>query len=74
MALLNGIYIHVTSEELDDDVQASEHSVETGADITDHIKPQAVQLSLEGELVNYTGYISETKTDEKTITAWISLV
>lgn len=74
MALLNGIYIHVTSEELDDDVQASEHSVETGADITDHIKPQAIQLSLEGELVNYTGYISETKTDEKTITAWISLV
>lgn len=74
MALLNGIYIHVTSEELDDDVQASEHSVETGADITDHIKPQAIQLSLEGELVKYTGYISETKTDEKTITAWISLV
>lgn len=74
MALLNGIYIHVTSEELDDDVQASEHSVETGADITDHIKPQAIQLSLEGELVNYTGYISETKTNEKMITAWISLV
>ncbi|MDO5397066.1 MAG: hypothetical protein Q4G33_03970 [bacterium] len=74
MALINGIYIHVTGENVDRNVEASTHSVEVGSDITDHIKTQPIELSLSGEIVNYTGYTSETKTEQKTINAWISLV
>ena len=38
MALINGIYIHVTDENVTSETEASEHAVEKGADITDHIK------------------------------------
>ena len=38
MALINGIYIHVTNESINTEAEASEHSIENGSDITDHIK------------------------------------
>lgn len=74
MALINGIYIHVTDEKVSRSVDASTHSVESGSDITDHIKPQPTVLSLSGEIVSYTGYTSEDTTEQLTICAWISLV
>lgn len=74
MALINGVYIHVVTEEVDRNIETSTHSVETGSDITDHIKPEPVKISLSGNIVSYTGYTSESKTEQKTIKAWISLV
>lgn len=74
MALINGVYIHVVDESVDRSMQMSEHSVETGVDVTDHVKPEAVELSLSGYIVSYTNNISESNTEQKTIKAWLSLV
>ncbi len=74
MALINGIYIHVTDENVTSETEASEHAVEKGADITDHIKVNPAEASLSGKIVNYTAYTSENKTEQKSITAWLNLV
>lgn len=74
MALINGIYIHVIDEDTKTETEASEHSVENGSNITDHIKVKPAVVSLSGKAVNYTAYSSETKTEQKTINAWLSLV
>lgn len=74
MALINGVYIHVIEENVNTEVEASEHAVENGAEITDHIKAKPTELSLSGKVVNYTAYTSETKTEQKQINAWLSLV
>lgn len=74
MALINGVYVHVIDENVSTETEASEHAVENGVDITDHIKSKPVELSLSGKVVNYTAYTSETKTEQKAINAWISLV
>lgn len=52
MALINGMYIHVTDEKVDYEVETSTHSVENDVDITDTIKRKAVQLSLSGKIVD----------------------
>ncbi len=75
MALMNGIYVHVIKEDLNREVNKSTHSVEAGIDITDTIKPKAKVLSLQGKIVDYTAYSSETgKQSQVSIKAWISLV
>ncbi len=74
MALINGIYIHVIDESVNTEVEASEHAVENGADITDHLKAKPAEVSLSGKIVDYTAYTSASKTEQKTINAWISLV
>lgn len=51
MALLNGLYIFVEDEDVDREYEGTEHPVETGIDITDHIRPQAKVLNLKGEIV-----------------------
>lgn len=53
MAYLIGdrkIYIHVTSEEKSKDTDATQHSVEKGNPLTDHIKPGSPTVSLSGEI------------------------
>lgn len=74
MALINGIYIHVTDEDVDESMEISTHSVEDGIDITDHTKCEPTELSLSGEVVNYTGYVSSSSSGQITINAWVSLV
>lgn len=74
MALLNGIYLHVTDESFASDIDKSTHSVEDGIDITDTVKARASTLSLSGEIVNYTANITTEKTEPEPITAWISMV
>lgn len=51
MAMLGDMYIFVTDENIDSNVSVSEHPVETGINVTDHIRPQSATLSLNGEVV-----------------------
>lgn len=53
MAHINGYYIHVTSEDLDGEVELSTHPVESGIDITDTVKKQPEKVSLSGKVVDY---------------------
>ena len=52
MALLNGMYIHVTDEDVDWDIEVTEHAVEQGADIADHINMKSFKISLSGKIVS----------------------
>lgn len=51
MATLNGLYIFVADESKTFGVDATEHPVETGVDITDHVKRKAITMSISGEIV-----------------------
>ena len=51
MAKINGLYIFVIDESKTFGVDATEHPVETGVDITDHVKRKAVEMSITGEIV-----------------------
>ena len=51
MAKINGLYIFVIDESKDFGVDATEHPVETGVDITDHVKRKAIEISISGEIV-----------------------
>lgn len=51
MAKLNNIYIFVISEDTTFGVSVTEHTVETGVEISDHVKRNAVTLSISGEIV-----------------------
>lgn len=51
MAILNGMYIFVSEEQIVNSVQVPEHPVEKGLDITDYVHPNSIQLSLTGEIV-----------------------
>ena len=53
MALLNNIYIHVTDETVNRNVESTSHPVEKGIDITDTIHRQPITLSLAGMIVDY---------------------
>ena len=51
MATINGLYIFVEEENLAYGVEATEHTVETGIAISDHVKRNAITLSITGEIV-----------------------
>lgn len=51
MATLNGLYIFVADEEMSFGVDVTEHTVESGIEISDHVKRKAVTLSISGEIV-----------------------
>lgn len=53
MAVINGLYIHVTDENIAYDVEGTSHPVETGIPITDTVRANAFALSLSGKIVNY---------------------
>lgn len=55
MALINGMYIFVQDEKVSHEVESTNHPVEKGIDITDHIKLQPFILSISGKIVNYNG-------------------
>lgn len=52
MALLNGIYVNVVDERMEDDVEVTSHPVEQGADIADHVNIRSDTLSLSGNIVS----------------------
>lgn len=51
MALINGIYVFVDSENVTDGVSATTHPVEKGEPLTDHVQPSPETISITGELV-----------------------
>lgn len=51
MAILNGMYIFVETEDVTRGLEVSSHAVESGIDITDNIKKQPIVISLSGEIV-----------------------
>ena len=53
MAILNGMYIHVTDEKVTNDVDTTSHPVESGIDITSTVRKKPFALSLSGKLVDY---------------------
>lgn len=53
MALINDIYVLVTDESLNRDVETSSHPVESGIDITDTVKRKAMTLSISGLIADY---------------------
>lgn len=55
MAYLNGLYIHVTDEDMDEDIEVSEHPVEQGADVADHVNIKGARISLSGKIVKADG-------------------
>jgi hypothetical protein len=63
MAKLNGLYIFVVDEEMSYGVEVTEHPVETGIEISDHVKRKGATLSLTGEIVgeNAASVLSKIK-------------
>ena len=51
MAKINGLNIFVIQEDLSYGVSVTEHTVEEGVAISDHVKRNAITLSLTGEIV-----------------------
>ena len=51
MAKLNGLYLFVVDEEKSYGVEVTEHVVEDGISISDHVKRMAMTLSIRGEIV-----------------------
>lgn len=51
MSYINNLYVFVSDENVSRGVISSEHPVEQGVDITDHIKPEPAELSLTGKIV-----------------------
>lgn len=63
MATLNGQYLFVKKEDITYGVDAPSHTVETGVDVSDHVKRRAATLSISGEIVgeNAAGIASQLK-------------
>lgn len=53
MAILNGLYIHVTDESAGREVSATSHPVEQGVPTSDTVKPKALSIELTGKIVDY---------------------
>lgn len=53
MAIINGLYVHVTDESVTRDVEATSHPVEDGIPLTDTVRPSAISLSISGKIVAY---------------------
>lgn len=51
MATINNLYVFVSDEDKSFGVNVTEHTVEKGVDITDHVKRQAMTVSISGEIV-----------------------
>ncbi len=53
MAVINNLYVFVESETLNHDAESTNHPVEQGIDITDHVKTSPIELSISGKIVDY---------------------
>lgn len=59
MAILNGLYIHVVDEELNEDVELTSHPVEKGIDVTDTVRVKPLTIALSGKIVDYGNMTAE---------------
>lgn len=53
MAFIDDLYIFVEDEQMQDDVETSQHSVEKGLPTTDTVKRTPIEISLTGAVVDY---------------------
>lgn len=53
MAIINGLYIHVTDESKEREVQGTSHPVEQGIPNTDTVNAKALSISISGKIVDY---------------------
>lgn len=53
MAVINGMYIHVTDEDMTREVDATSHPVEKGIPTTDTVRVKARSISISGKIVDY---------------------
>lgn len=51
MALINGMYVFVKDESVNRSVESTTHPVESGIDVSDHVKREPISISLNGEIV-----------------------
>ncbi len=51
MAIVGGVYVWVEEENLDTPVEVASHPVETGVEITSHVKAGPATLTVRGEIV-----------------------
>ena len=51
MAMINGIKVFALSENVSRSADVTTHPVENGADITDHVRKEAAEISVSGEIV-----------------------
>ena len=51
MATINGLYVFVKDENVEQGVDSAAHAVERGLDLTDHVRRKPLQLTLTGEIV-----------------------
>ena len=61
MGTINGLYIFVKDEEMSWGINLTEHTVESGIEISDHVKKNATTLSLTGEIVGKNASSVRTK-------------
>lgn len=67
MALINNIYVFVESEQITDLVETTDHAVEEGADLTDHVNYKGFTISITGQIVgkNYDSTLSSLQKLQK---------
>ena len=73
MALINNIYVLVTSENIDHNAEIPSHPTESGLPISDFVRKQPINLSISGQIVyvpngkvkNASDIISKLKTYQK---------
>lgn len=51
MAMIGNIYVWLESESVKRNIKATTHPVEKGINISDHISPEATEISISGEIV-----------------------
>lgn len=68
MSIINGMYLHVTDEDITWDVDGTSHPVEDGLPLTDTVRPCAVSISLSGRIADYGTMRAEQVVDR--IRAW----
>lgn len=68
MATINGLYVFIESEQISHLVETTDHAVEKGADLTDHVNYKGFRLSLTGQIVgeNYDSTVSSLQKFQKT--------
>lgn len=68
MATLNGTFVFVESEQISHLVETTNHAVEKGADLTDHVNYKGFELSLTGQIVgkNYEDTLAALKEMQRT--------
>ena len=64
VALINNIYVFVETEDVSRSVSITEHSVESGLDISDNVKRNAVTLSIKGAIVGKNAKETVTKIEK----------